>query len=75
MSNKIVFNRQTSGFILESLGYSVDPEGFIINSKTKDRILATDGRTIKSEEFGGVTKDGIFRNDLLSLIEISDRLK
>lgn len=39
---------------LESEGYIVDEDEFIINKETKERVLANDGGEIKLGELGGV---------------------
>ena len=56
----------------------IDSEGFVTDMDG-NRIIALDGRTIKSKEIGGIIgvngEDKIFRNTVPALIEVIDILK
>ena len=64
---KISFTKETAEFILKLLGMTLDQEGYI--SKDKKRIKdCMVGDDVHVSELGGICKNGIFKDDLLSII-------
>lgn len=70
----ITFDKQAIRGILYCFDKSIDDEGYVIDSNNQ-RILAMDGKEIKANDIGGITKEGFVRNDIGSLIELSDMVK
>jgi len=70
----ITFDKQSVKEILYCFDKSIDEEGYVIGIDGK-RVLAMDGKEIKASDIGGITKEGFVRNDIVSLIELSDMLK
>jgi len=68
------FDKKAIKEILYCFDKSIDDEGYVIDSDNK-RVLAMDGKEIKANDIGGITKEGFVRNDIVSLIELSDMLK
>lgn len=67
----ITFDESARETILSFFDKVVDNNGFIVekDDRTK-RILASDGKEIKLEEFAGM-KDGVFfRNDISSILDL-----
>lgn len=82
MINSITFtdNKPTKIFILNALKKGCDSEGYIIDRKTKKRILdAVDRREILLSEFGGVMRlpgrkrNLYIRNNIVSLISLLEK--
>lgn len=77
----ITFDSSLKEEMLSCFNKIVDNKGYIIDEHTKKREVATDGKEIKIDEFAGVMKgktEGsivLIRNDLASLIEMSDYFK
>ncbi len=76
LRNIITFEKSVTEKILPFFGYTIDDERFIVeeNDPTQ-RVITPDGEEVKLEEFAGLTKDGIFKSDLPSLINLSDKLR
>jgi len=70
----ITFDKQAIREILYCFDKSIDDEGYVIDSNNQ-RVLAMDGKEIKASDIGGITKEGFVRNDVCSLIELSDMVK
>lgn len=70
----ITFDKEAVNEILYCFDKSIDDEGYVIDSDNK-RVLAMDGKEIKANDIGGITKEGFVHNDIGSLIELSDMLK
>lgn len=66
---KLLFTEGARSFVLDALGFSTDSDGFI----TKDgaRVIATDGKEIKETELGGISKQGVYRDDLYSIMQLA----
>jgi hypothetical protein len=73
MKTKITFTERTIPFILEIFGKSINEEGFIIETNTGELVLTTNGETIKSNELAGFSKNGFFKNDLFSIMELVEK--
>lgn len=72
---KFTFDKTSVLAILEIFGKEIDKEGFIVEKKDKSRSLTKKGEEIHIEQFGGFSKrNGLIKNDLPTLIEISDDL-
>ena len=70
----IAFDSSSCEFVLSTFGYSVDKDGYIIHAESKERALAHDGKVIRASELTGITPKGLFRNNLASILELSDQL-
>jgi len=70
----ITFDKDSINEILYCLDKNVDNEGYVTDMDNR-RVLAMDGKEIKASDIGGITKEGFVRNDIVSLIELSDMLK
>ena len=76
-NNRIMFQPETRSYILNLLGKAVDDEGFIIEKDTKERVVTPDGDEVPADDFAGVHKGSMVfvKNDLVSIIQMADRLK
>ena len=70
----ITFDKQAIREILYCFDKSIDDEGYVIDSNNQ-RVLAMDGKEIKANDIGGITKEGFVHNDVCSLIELGDMVK
>ncbi len=70
----ITFDKQAVKEILYCFDKSIDDEGYVIDFDNK-RVLAMDGKEIKTSDIGGIVKGKFVRNDICSLIELNDVLK
>jgi hypothetical protein len=70
---KITFDDSAKELILSFFDKTVDDDGFIVekNDKTK-RILASDGKEIKMNEFAGMKNGVFFRTDIFSILSLVD---
>lgn len=79
MSTKIIeFDTLAKKDILAFFNKTTDDEGYVVEKgNPKQRILADDGEEVKLQDFAGITKGSeiFIKNDLLSLIRLSDRLQ
>jgi hypothetical protein len=77
----ITFDDDSKIFILDAFNKGVDTDGFICErSHPHNRVLTPDGEEIHIDEWGGIRKGDnggfiFFKNDLVSLIKLSDALK
>lgn len=69
--SRVSFDSTSKEYILNALGKSIDGDGFIIESKSKKRVLTPDGEPLHSEDFGGVRHGSeiFFKNDLPSVLD------
>ena len=51
---EVVFSKDNIKDILDYLDKKVGPEGFIVDKKTNERVLANDLKPIKASELGSV---------------------
>ena len=75
--NKLVFDKNTRGFILSAFDKAVDHEGYIVEkTHLEQRVLSRDGQEVKEEEFAGIRKGSeiFIKSDLPSLIQLCDEL-
>ena len=73
-SNKLLFDESATEFVLEAFGKGIDKEGYLIDTKTNQRVLTPDGEQILKEDFGGIAKNksGVtifIKNDVHSLMK------
>jgi hypothetical protein len=68
---RIAFDRSALPDILESFGNTVDKEGYIVDKKTKQRVVSPDGDYVHESEFAGIIKGSkiYLKSDTISLIE------
>jgi len=74
---KILFEKQTRKFILDSFNKSVDSEGYIVEkNNTEQRVLTSNAEEIRFDEFAGIRKGSevFVKSDLVSLIQLCDDL-
>jgi hypothetical protein len=75
---KITFTKSAAPFILKAFDCEIENDGYIINSKTKERILCPEGEELTKENFGGIIKSKksgeplFLKNDLLTAIKIAE---
>lgn len=69
----ITFEESAKETILSFFDKVVDDDGFIVekNDRTK-RILASDGKEIKMNEFAGMKNGVFFRTDISSILSLVD---
>ncbi|MEP7166900.1 MAG: hypothetical protein ABI758_02905 [Candidatus Woesebacteria bacterium] len=68
-------NKESKSFVLSLFDKTIDNEGYIIEQKSKKRVLSADGQEITLEEFG-VIKNGseIFaKDDIAALVRFYER--
>ena len=73
--NIITFDTELQTEILSWFGKTIDSEEFIIDTKSKRRVLTSDGEEITLNEFAGIGMDTngreqYFKNDLPSLLKL-----
>lgn len=73
--NTVTFDKSARMFLLEVFGYAADQEGYIVDAKSKKRVLASDGFEIKVNELAGIMNKKFVRSSLPALIEAADHLK
>ncbi|MBA7514454.1 hypothetical protein ES705_06483 [subsurface metagenome] len=78
MKDIILFEESAKRDILDFFDKSVDEEGFIVekNNPTQ-RVLSMDGDWIEINSFAGLRKGSMIfiKGDLISLIDLADRVK
>lgn len=69
----IVFDEKGKDFILNIFNKSTDTEGFIIEKKTKNRVLTPEGKEITKDELAVIKKgsEKFIAGDLTSLMKLS----
>lgn len=63
-----------SVLLVQLCGYEIDSRGFVLDQKTGEQALATDGKPIKADEVAAINRKGIWRKDLISIIKLSDSI-
>ena len=77
MKNTIQFDESAKKFILESLGYTINEKGFIVDNEGKS-VKSNKGFFVHEKDFAGVKKDKktgkdiFYTTDLSSLIDITE---
>ena len=78
MKPKMTFTKSAIPFVLKAFDHEINTEGFIMDSKTKERILSPEGVFLTKENFGGIIKskkDGspvFLEKGLLTAIKICE---
>lgn len=77
LNNSITFAPAAKQYVLGILGKAVDSEGYIIEKTSKKRVLTPNGDEVPLESFAGVHKGSMVfvKSDLVSIIQMADRLK
>ena len=72
---KILFDKQSVPIILTAINKDVDPEGYIVERGTKNRVLTPDGEKVHIDEFAGVIPGSeiFLKDDAISLLRYYDR--
>ena len=69
----ITFDESAKELILSFFDKAVDDDGFIVEKNDKKkRILASDGKEIKMNEFAGMKDGRFFRTDISSILSLID---
>lgn len=72
--NKIIFTERSKIFIFKALDITVGDDGFLY--KDGEIMLdIIDKKPVTEAEFCGLTKEGIIKGDLHSLISFAERTK
>lgn len=74
----VTFSDSAKKQILSYFNKDVDAEGYIIEKNNPaEKVLSPNGQEIKIEEFAGIMggSEIFLKSDLISIIELSDRLK
>lgn len=74
---KILFDEGSARFVLESINMSVDKEGYIVETSTQKRVLATNGEEIVLGDLAGIipgSKLFLWKNDANSLLRLYDHM-
>lgn len=78
MENIITFDKSAKDKILGIFGLTIDGDGYVVEkSNPKQKVLSPDGEEVLAERFAGIKKGSLlfFKSDLVSLIELADRLE
>jgi hypothetical protein len=69
----ITFDESAKELMLSFFDKAVDDDGFIVEKNDKKkRILASDGKEIKMNEFAGMKDGRFFRADIYSILSLVD---
>ena len=71
----VKFDKSASEKILFYFDKSVDKEGYIVDNKTHERVIAFDGTQVTLTNFGGIMMGSeiFIKSDLDSIIKFIDR--
>jgi len=72
--NKLLFTGNNLSLVLEAFGKSINENGIIIESATKEAVLTPDGEEIHFSKFGGLKKGSeiFLKDDLYSIMNLSE---
>ena len=71
---KITFDKSASTWVLEIFGMYLDGEDYII--KDGERVLDIFyNEEIHIKDFGGITKEGLIKGDVFSIMRLVDKQK
>ena len=70
----IVFNESTRDFVLSLFDKTIDEEGYIIEKKTKARVLTPNGDEVLAKDFAGFAPGSeiVLTQDLPSLLQYAN---
>ncbi len=73
--NTINFDKSATNKILSYFNKSVDSENFIIDTKTKERVLSFDGTEVTFQNFGGIMigSEVFIKSDIDSIIKFLEK--
>ena len=71
----IVFDDSTREFVLSIFDKSIDNDGYVIETKTKKRVLTPCGDEVHIKDFAGFTPGSeiVLTNDLPSLLQYANK--
>lgn len=74
METKMLFTERLMPLILEAFGKSINEDGIIIETSTKEPVLTPEGEEIEARKFGGIKKGSeiFFDDNLCSIINLSE---
>jgi len=78
MSNiKLTFDNSSRDFVLDAFEKVIDDNGYVVERKTREKVITPDGEEILGEEFAGIRKGSeiYIKSDLPSIIQLSDQLE
>jgi len=52
MNPEIVVEEERLEYVLESFGYDIDEEKFIVDAESRDRVVSTSGKPIRKDDLG-----------------------
>ncbi len=66
----ITFQKDLQPLILQAFGKTKDKQGFIVDKKTRERVITPDGEHLQATDFAGLTKGSVvyLKSDIVSLI-------
>ncbi len=72
----VTFDKSAKELILDSFDKKIDEEGFVIEKKTKNKVIANDGQDLLAVQFGGIKKGSevFIKSDIVSVIKLLDSL-
>lgn len=73
---KITFNTDARAFVTDAFGKKQDEQGYLVEKDTGQRVLTPEGEHVKAKRFAGIIKGSelYIKNDIASLVKLSDRL-
>jgi hypothetical protein len=71
---KLLFSQQAIPLILEAFGKSINDDGLIIETATREPVLTPDGEEMKAADFGGIKRGSeiFIKDDLFSIINLAE---
>ena len=69
---KILFDEKSAIFILKPLGMMIDGDGYIAQLDGERVLDCIYGEEVHISDLGGLSKNGIFKADLLSIMNIHE---
>lgn len=72
----ITFDKSAKEFILDSFDKKINNEGYVIEKKTGNKVIANDGQDLLIGQFGGVKKGSevFIKSDIISVMKLLDSL-
>jgi len=77
MTTTITFDKESKIDILGYFGKTTDKEGFIIEQKSRERVLTENGEPLTFDDFAGLKHGSLvfLKSDIGSIIDLADSLK
>jgi len=70
----ITFDESSRKVILQVFGKDIDEQGYIVDTKTGQRVLSPDGEEVLAKDFAGIRKGSeiFITKDLPSLLQFAN---